>query len=361
MKAIIPLAIKQDGLYPFNEDKPTGMMRLSGRTLVEKHIKSAKESGADQVDLVCNHKIELYREMFESKEAVKVREQEQAHGTGHAVKMCMSGEHELYLTILGNQYVSSRDVEKTVDRVKHSEVEACLLGDYVSKPTSYGVVSIEDDKVKQIEEKPSNPDNVLVNAGVYCISSKAEDYIQEHLSESISSFASDKSVGVELVSDRWERIGSLEDLFTAAELSRKRIEGSHIHDDSSVDEDASIRGNAVISEGAVVEAGAVLKGDVYIGKNAEIGANSLIENSTICESCVTDNCSIRNSSLWNGTVVEDNSTVDGCLIGDDTTIRPGTSIYNSFIGERSFIQDNNSIREKKLVPDARTDLNEIIK
>jgi len=65
--------------------------------------------------------------------------------------------------------------------------------------------------------------------------------------------------------------------------------------------------------------------------------------------------------MFGKVVVDPHSNLERSVIAEEVEIKSGTVIRDSFIGARSFVEMNNSIRGTKFVPDARTDLGEISK
>ena len=60
-------------------------------------------------------------------------------------------------------------------------------------------------------------------------------------------------------------------------------------------------------------------------------------------------------------IIDPYVAVERSILGEESDTKSGTVIRESFIGGRSYIDMNNSIRGIKFVPDARTDLSEISK
>jgi bifunctional UDP-N-acetylglucosamine pyrophosphorylase/glucosamine-1-phosphate N-acetyltransferase len=367
MKAIIPCALKEDNLFPFSETQPTALMPVMGEPVVEHLIQSLRSIGVEEIHIVANHKEEMIREEYGSDSDVKVVHQDNLDGTGSAVQAVDRIEEEFFV-VFGDVVVSERDLRNLKNKFENKESKASMLATGEERPDKFGVLSITNDEVDSIMEKPEEPDNTLVNTGIYIFEPEVFDVLkdldddQDLLVDAVSQFAEKDQATFELVEDYWIDIGDLRTLKKADRIKREfEITDTKISDSAEVHESAEITGNAVIKDEAHIKPNTVLQGDVFIGKGTDIEPNTRIKNSTICKGSIIDAQSIKQSNIFQDNIIDPGVCIEDSILGEDSEIRSGTVIRESFIGARSFIDMNNSIRDMKFVPDARTDLSEISK
>ena len=81
MKAVIPCAKKKDGMFPFSESKPTTLMPVMGKPIIDHLIESLESVGVDEFYIVANHKEDILREKFEDDGKINIVHQENLTGT----------------------------------------------------------------------------------------------------------------------------------------------------------------------------------------------------------------------------------------------------------------------------------------
>ncbi|MFB6204546.1 MAG: sugar phosphate nucleotidyltransferase [Candidatus Nanohaloarchaea archaeon] len=365
MKAVIPCAKKKEDMFPFSETKPTALMPAMDRPVVEQLVSNLQSIGVDEIYLVTNHLEEQFEDLSGEYTNVSTVHQEELNGTGGAVETCDFIEEDFFV-VNGDVMVSENDLDNLKESHENGSSPVTLLAEKGDRPEKFGVLSITNDRVDSLEEKPEKPDNALVNTGIYMFSPEVFSALQElegekELTDAVKNMIDREDARFELIEDYWLDIGDPKKLWSADRTLRDRIDGTSIHEDAEVHENVEITGDAVIDEGAVLKPGAVLEGKVYIGENAEIGPNTVVRDSTISQGSVVRDASIEDALLFEDNIVDPHVHLENCIIGEECDVKSGTVIRESFIGARSFIEMNNSIYGTKFVPDARTDLSEMSK
>lgn len=367
MKAVIPCAVKKDSMFPFSETKPTGLMPVMGRPLTRHLIESLRSIGIDEVFIISNHLQESFEEEFSEDSDVTVKRQEDLNGTAGALEVCEDIEEDFFV-VNGDVAVSEQDLENLKKKFMQTDSKASILAAGEDNPEKFGVLSITNDQVDSLEEKPEDPDNVLVNTGIYAFKPEVMDIISQlegetkSLTDAVREFIAEEEATFELISDYWIDVGEPKKLLKADQVKREHeINDIEISKEAQVHEEASIIGNAVIKKGAVLKPGTVLEGDVFIGENSQIGPNTHIKDSSISRNSIMRPESVISSIVFENGIMDSAVCVENCIFGEESDLRAGSVIRESFIGARSYIEMNNSIRGVKFVPDARTDLSEISK
>ncbi|MFB6215537.1 MAG: sugar phosphate nucleotidyltransferase, partial [Candidatus Aenigmatarchaeota archaeon] len=307
-----------------------------------------------------------FEEEFDEFTNVNLVTQEELNGTGGAVEACNFIDDD-FLVVNGDVIASKNDIESLLDKHESRESDVTVLATEEKKPEKFGVLSIENDRVVSLEEKPEEPENTLVNTGIYVFTPEVFEMLEEmegdkSLAEAVSSMIGEKDARFEFVTDYWIDIGSPKKLWKADEVKREYfIDETDISDDAKIHESVVIGGNAVIEADAKVKAGTVLEGKVFIGEGSEIGPNVTIRDSTVNRYSQLRACDIENSVVFEKNVIDPSAYLENTIMGEESEVKSGSVIRESFIGPRSFIEINNSIYGVKFVPDARTDLSEISK
>lgn len=366
MKAVIPCAKKKDDMFPFSETLPTAMMPVMGKPMVQHLVEELRKAGADEIYVVANHMIEEIDDQFAETRDVEVVEQEELNGTGGAIETVDIDED--FFVVNGDVTISENDLQSLADSHDSSVSDVTLLATDQSKPEKFGVLSITNDRVEKIVEKPEQPENSLVNTGIYIFTPEIFDILdgmdseQKNLTEAVSRMVEDGGARFELVEDYWIDIGSPQKLRKADFVKRDHsIQETQISEDAEIADSAVIAGEAVVEEGAEIGPNAVIQGKTFVGEKAVIGAGSVVESSSIGSKSSLRNANVENSLVFHENVLDPFTHTERCVMGEEVDVKSGTVIRESFIGGRSFIDMNNSIRGLKFVPDARTDLSEISK
>ena len=366
MKAIIPCAKKEEALFPFTESKPTGLLPVMGKPIVKHLISDLQEENVDDIYIVANYREEMFREMFNEYTNVNVISQKELNGTGGAVELCDFIQED-FMVINGDVVTSRQDISNLLEKHRNTDSTATMLADTDKSPEKFGVMSIKNDKVREITEKPEEPENALVNTGIYVLTPEIFPILKEingekDLTEAVQKIVEENDVRFEMIENYWMDIGSNRKLWKADRTKRNsEITETKISEKAEIAESATVDGKAVIKPGAEIKPGAVIEGKTFIGEKTVIGPNTVVRNSSVNRDSQIRKCSIEESILMEKNIVDPSTHIENSVIGEETEIKSNTSVRTSFIGARSFIDINNSIRGVKFVTDARTDLGEISK
>ncbi|MFB6265956.1 MAG: sugar phosphate nucleotidyltransferase, partial [Candidatus Nanohaloarchaea archaeon] len=178
MKAVIPAAAKKDSMYPFSESRPTGLMPVMGKPVVKHLVEALREIDVEDIYLVTNYREDDFEREFSEQTDVNLVHQDKLSGTAGAVGCCDFIEED-FIVVNGDVLVSSNDLSSLVEKFRGTDSEAAMLATSQNRPEKFGVLSITDDRVESIEEKPEDAENTLVNTGIYMFSPSIFDRIEE--------------------------------------------------------------------------------------------------------------------------------------------------------------------------------------
>lgn len=367
MKAVIPAAAKKESMFPFSESKPIGMMPVRGKPVVKHLITALQEIGVDDIYLVTNHLEQMFEDEFAEYTNVNIVHQEDLSGTAGAVATCDFIE-DAFIVVNGDVMVSENDLRNLREKYEGSDCGTAMLATDENRPEKFGVLSITNDRVSSIEEKPEEAENTLINTGIYMFSPEIFGIIDElgedetSITDAVNLVIESGAARFELVEDYWLDIGSPRKLWEADRLKREyTIDSQDVHAEAEVAASAELPEEIVIEAGAEIKPGAVLEGRCYVGEDSVIGPNAIVRDSSIGPGSNLRNCDIDSCLIFEKTDFDPQVSVTRSVVGEEVEVKPGTVIRESYIGPRSFIEMNNSVLGTKFVPDARTDLSEISK
>ena len=305
MKVIIPLAGKGTRLRPHTHLVPKPMLRIAGKPVMDYILEDLEKlGGVEQVVYVTGHlkeKVEEHaRTKFAKLPAVFV-EQTVQDGTAGAVKLARPYVDQDVLIIFVDTIF-----ETDLSVVKNTDADGIIWVKEVEDYQRFGVVVTDaDGNMTQIIEKPSTPISKRANIGLYYIKNwkllfegidyvltqpqtKGEYYLTDAFQYMIDKGARIKVVDVE----GWYDAGKLD---TLLETNRIVLEKGAARRPSHVEMGVTIHDPVYIEDNVTLS-------QSVIGPNVSIGAGSTIEGSTLTDTIVGKQCTVKHSSLRNSLV-----------------------------------------------------------
>ncbi|MDY3946973.1 MAG: bifunctional UDP-N-acetylglucosamine diphosphorylase/glucosamine-1-phosphate N-acetyltransferase GlmU [Ezakiella sp.] len=328
---------------------------IAGRPLIYHILNSVKKAGFDEIITVLGRNYNDAKEIVEyfgSKVIKQPYEPGSPYGTGYAAKICMdeiSEEDDLLIMYGDTPLIDDKTIENYFNYHKNCANDITVLSAILDDPKDYGRIVREDGEFKEIVEKKNMDPNLFysneINSGIYLFKGKAfldtiveinddnpkKEYmltdtiaIGRGLSYKVDAYISDNHDVVLGVNDR-EDLYLCECALIARENKKRMISGVMIHNPEST----------YIDPDAIIEEDVELSGFVKIIGKSIIRSGSMIENSTICNMTIGENCHIINSTC------EDSVVEDGVKFGPYSRIRPGSHIASGAkIG--NFVEIKNS-------------------
>ena len=351
MKAVVLAAGEGVRLRPLTLTRPKHLLPVGGKPLIVRLLEALRSVGIREAVLVTYYKADMLKNYLKSGEplgmSLEYVSQRGVLGTADAV-LCAE-EHvrgEPFLVVYGDLLVSPEAVRRVVEDFRKGGASASMAVVEVERPWSYGVVSLEEGRVKAIVEKPPKgrePSN-LANAGVYVFSEDVFRFLKRtgksvrgeyELTDTITAMVEDglEVRAVEVDPEDWMDVGYPWSLLEANERVLKNLEAEIL---GEVEEGAVIKGPVYVGEGARVRSGAYIEGPVYIGPGADVGPNCYIRRYTSLGARVRvgNACEIKNSIVMDGTHIAHLSYVGDSVIGERCNFGAGTLIANLRFDDR---------------------------
>jgi len=326
MQIVILAAGKSNRFIPFGSFPHKSMVRLLDKTILEHMLLSVRTSGIDDIVIIVSKNSTIPMEIGNGENiGVKIKYviQEEPLGMGHALLQAEKYLQNIFF--LANAYhVEFGEYKKQMEEKQTLEEKVVLLAKKADAREHYGNLILENGKVVDIIEKPTNiPENALHVVGIYLLNKSflktlantpLEHY---HFEKALSDYAKDKSVeyletsnetvtlkyGWDLLNLKDYLLANVNNFVAHTAIIAKNVvmEGKvHVGENVKIYEGACIKGPCFIGENASVGNNAVVRGGVIIGKGAVIGANMEIKNSILMEGATTHSGFIGDSVIGSG-------------------------------------------------------------
>lgn len=356
MKAIILAAGEGLRCRPLTLTRSKVMLPIANKPLLEHLIKAVAENGLKEIILVVGYKKEKIMDHFGDGVAFGVKIsyvfQDTQLGTAHAVKQVKDYVDGDFLVLNGDNLV---DASTIGDLLAGKSGEVTLLAVEREQTMGYGVVILENGRVKKILEKPKEVVSHLVNAGAYIFTPEVFDEIDKTVLSEIGEYAITNTIQQMILKEKivtmvesksmWiDAIHSWDFLKANAvilEESRKDVSGI-------IETGATIKGNVVVGENSVIHGGCYIVGPVTIGKNCDIGPNAVILPSTAIgdNTSIGSSVEIQSSIIMNDVRIGSESYISNSIIGANNTICPQ---FSTEVGRDLMIEMRGELHQAELL------------
>ncbi len=346
MKALILAAGRGERLEPITHTRPKPLIPVMNKPLLLHTLDALREIGIKDVVIVVNYlKEKIIREVNEYNRKhymhIKIVDQNEPLGTGHAVKIVEQYINEPFLLIYGDLFFNKAVLSKLI---KISPPAMSLVR--VNNPKDYGVVITNGKYVLDIEEKPDHEvSSNTINAGIYYLTPQvfqALDKVEKsprgeyELTDALRIMIKEgiKIRYIVLRDDEWFEIGKPWDILTIHEKLLGKLKFTHI--DGEVEDYVKIKGPVIIEEGALIRSGSYIIGPAYIGRNTVIGPNSYIRPYTVIgdETRIGNAVEIKNSIIMEHVRIQHLSYVGDSIICEHVNFGAGTITANLRFDEK---------------------------
>jgi bifunctional UDP-N-acetylglucosamine pyrophosphorylase/glucosamine-1-phosphate N-acetyltransferase len=286
------------------------------------HIIKQSQKVSDDITIVLAHQAdEISKMIYQNFNHVNIilQDLEQYPGTGGALKN-YTPKHDKTLILNGDMPLIE---EEDLNSFLNFEDTDILMSTFkLNNPTGYGRVIIENEQVQRIvEQKDANEKELkvqAVNAGIYLFSktvlntyipklsnnNKSKEY---YLTDIIAMAKADRKniKALSVNEEKFKGVNSKLDLSDAQDIMLDRIRKYWMSKGVSMRMPKSI----------YIETSVIFKNECVVENNVSILGESIIDNSTIKTNTVIENATIKNSD-----------------IGPTARIRPASLIIDSHIG-----------------------------
>ena len=323
MKGIILHGGHGTRLRPLTHTGPKQLLPIANKPMSQFCLEAISETGIDEIAIIIggvgsNRVREYYGDGKKFDVKITYIEQDEPRGIAHAIRLCKEfiGD-EKFLVFLGDNIIQ-KSITDFVENFKNSDYDATVLLCEVDNPSRFGIADIENEKILKITEKPKNPKSNLAVTGIYLLTPKIFEIIDNlrpswrnelEITDALDKLLKENNnISFEKITDYWKDTGTPEDIIHAnGEILKKQTtqglelelasgEGSIIESDVEINLPVIIGKNCHISSSS-------------IGPNVSIGDNTIISGSNIEHSIIMENCKINSTEKIKNSIIANNSEI----------------------------------------------------
>ena len=217
-------------LQNFRNSKKTKMLlEINGQSMITKQLNQLISWNLDNFIVITNPKYDKFIKDDLSKNMpdldVKYSLQDEQLGVAHALLQAekLVPEDAKILYILGDNFF---EFNPLID-LDISKSNASIFLTKVSNPEEFGVVEIVDNKIKSIQEKPTNPKSDYIAVGLYLFDNLCFEYIKSiqksdrgeyEITSLIEKYLNNHSLNYQFTTGWWVDAGTPEAIKTIEKL-----------------------------------------------------------------------------------------------------------------------------------------------
>jgi NDP-sugar pyrophosphorylase family protein len=339
MKAMILAAGVGSRLDPLTRNVPKPLVPIVNRPVMEYLVELLKKHGFNEI-MVNLHYLGDYIEQYfgdGSKWGVRIywSKEDQLWGDAGSVKRVEEFFKDDTFIVIGGDDLTDMDLSRLLNTHREKKALSTIALSLVDDPSEYGIVLMnEDSRITRFLEKPkaevifSN----TANTGVYVFEPEIFDLIPRG-----TFYLFGKQVFPMLLEQRKPLYGHL----TAAywkDVGNLRVYRQTHYDVLAGRVNAAlplqeVRKYVWVGENVEIAETAEIGYPVAIGNNARIKAGAkVLENTVIGNNCAVEaGATIRDSILWDGAVVMNNTHLERCVVGKDCHVMTNAAIFDGII------------------------------
>lgn len=213
-------------LRPLTETIPKPMVNVGGRPIIDGIVESLVSQGFKNITICVNYLGHIIEEHLKDGSRfganIDYIKEEKRMGTAGALSL-IKNKPEKPFFVMNGDIVTNIDLQSMLDFHTQMNSDATMAANVFTHEIPYGVIEVEKNIIKNINEKPKI--NYLVNAGIYVLDSKVIDLIpKDTFFDMTSLFDSIMEKGFLAsafpVREEWLDVGRPEDLQKANENSK---------------------------------------------------------------------------------------------------------------------------------------------
>jgi UDP-N-acetylglucosamine diphosphorylase/glucosamine-1-phosphate N-acetyltransferase len=328
---------------PLTQTRSKVMLPVGNRPFMEHVISALAANEIRDLYIVVGYQKERVMDYFEDglDFGVKITylEQNELLGTAHALRKAERYVNEEFLVVNGDNLIDARAVKELIAAKGENVILAAL------RPHSgdYGVLVIEQERVKAIIEKPGRPCSGILNTGAYKFSPAIFEDLRHtpisergsyELTQTLSQMIADgREVVPQISKGIWSDAIFAWDLLSANNLALGMKDTVVL---GEVEEGAIIKGLVAVGRGSIIRSGSYLVGPICIGEDCDIGPSATILPSTSIGDYarIGAHSEVRNSIIMNdarigsAAIISDSVIGASCTLGDQLVIETGPSVVD---------------------------------
>lgn len=319
---------------------PKVLHPLADKPMLNWVIDAANSIAAEKVCVIYGHGGEQVKQCCNT-DKVCWTLQEQQLGTGHAVQTafdCISDAEQVLVLYGDTPLIRQQTLQQLLEKTNVNDVGVVTA--QFNAPTGLGRIIRNDqnDMIAIVEEKDADMAQkkiTEINTGIMllpvkplkawlqqltCNNAQAELYLTDVIAMAVADGITIKTVqptsNLEImgVNNRLQLM-QLERGYQHMQAEQLLEQGVMIRDASRFD----LRGELVCAEDVSIDINVIIEGKVSLGRGVKIGSNCILKNVTIA----------ADTEILANSILEDSTVGQSCLIGPFARLRPGTQLADN--------------------------------
>ena len=250
MKGIILHGGHGTRLRPLTHTGPKQLLPIANKPMSQFCLEAIAETGITDIAIIVggvgsNKVREFYGDGEKFGVTITYIEQDEPRGIAHAIRLCKEFVNdEKFLVFLGDNIIQ-KSITDFVENFKNSNYDATVLLCEVDNPSRFGIANVTNEKIVKIVEKPKNPESNLAVTGIYLLTPKIFQIIDDlkpswrnelEITDALDNLLKDSdNVGFEKITDYWKDTGTPEDILHAnGEIIAKHPEYLRRHNSGQI-------------------------------------------------------------------------------------------------------------------------------
>ena len=310
MKGIILHGGHGTRLRPLTFARPKQLLPIANKPMSQYGLELLKNSGIEEIAIIIGGENSFkVKEYYGNGERFGVKisyiHQDEPKGISHAINLCKDFvKNEKFIVFLGDN-VLIKNISKSIKDFDKLNDDAKMFLCEVDNPSQFGIADIDGNHIKKIMEKPKEPPTNLAVIGVYLLTEKIFDVISRlkpswrnelEITDALQMLLEEgNKISFEIITNYWKDTGTIEDIIDANKtLLEKMISKSSKkeHVNEIIGKTSQVENDVKIIEPILIGENCKIGKNVNLGPNVSIGNNCNIQNCTIENSIIMDDCEI---------------------------------------------------------------------
>jgi NDP-sugar pyrophosphorylase family protein len=338
MKAMILAAGVGSRLDPLTRNLPKPLVPIVNKPVMEHIVELLARNGVKQIMVNLHYHGDQIKKYFGDGKKwgvhISYSPEDELWGDAGSVKRCESFFDETFI-VIGGDDLADMDLKRLIKQHKEKKALCTIALSLVSDPGEYGIVLInERGKIIRFLEKPKGEVifSNMANTGVYVFEPEIFELIPRGevygFGNNVFPFLLEqkKRFYGYLTSSYWRDVGNLKQY---QETHRDAL-GGKVDIKFPLPE---VKKYVWIGKNTDIDPSAEIGYPAIIGNNCRIEANAkVLENSVLGDNCVVEkDAVVRNSILWEGAKVMENTMLERCVVGKGCAVKSNAAVFDGVI------------------------------
>ena len=337
MKGILLHAGHGTRLRPLTHTGPKQLLPIANKPMSEYCIESMKDAGVTEIAIIIggigfNKVREYYGNGKKFNVKITYVKQDEPLGISHAINLCRTfiGD-EKFLVFLGDNIIQ-KNIYNFANEFLNSNDDASILLCKVDNPSRFGIADMHEGKITKIMEKPKNPPTNFAVTGIYFLTPKIFDIIDNlkpswrnelEITDALQILLSqNNNISYHIITDYWKDTGTPEDIINA---NRAILENKVSYFYGEKNDSVSLTGIVLIGKGTKILGNSQIIGPVIVGENCILDNVSIGPNTSVGNNSKLEQCTIENSIIMEDCKIDCPIKIDKSIISTNSQITVGNN------------------------------------